>query len=155
LETFVVGAHPYWYIEKYQPNIDQTLHQLREREFRAGRYNPMMPFLEFPVHANSPAPGAGHTTIDEALLDADADGTRSILDLNYISDEPEFGAVCPMPDEMIEEIFGTTQPTRAQFEQAYDFWENEIFENRGQGVYVILYKNGRPDEIVFAGYSFD
>ncbi len=150
-----MGAHPYWYIEKYEPDINQALHQLREREFRAGRYNPMMPFLEFPVHAHSPAPGAGHDTIDEALLDADADGTRSILDLDHLSEEPEFGAVCPMPDEMVEELFGTTQPTREQFTQTDDFWENEIFEERGQGVYVILYKNGRPDEIVFAGYSCD
>jgi hypothetical protein len=26
---------------------------------------------------------------------------------------------------------------------------------RGQGVYIILYRDGQPDEICFAGYSFD
>lgn len=33
----------------------------------------------------------------------------------------------------------------------------ELFEGmgRGQGVYIIAYKNGLPDEIFFGGYSFD
>ena len=150
-----MGAQPYWYIVKYQPNINQALQQLRQREFRAGRYNPMMPFLEFPVHTNSPAPGPGHDSIHEAIIDADADGTRSILDLDHLATEPEFGAVCPLPNHLTLELFGTLHPTRAQFEQAEDFWENEFFEERGQGVYVLLYQNGQPNEIVFAGYSCD
>jgi hypothetical protein len=33
-----------------------------------------------------------------------------------------------------------------------DFME-EI--ERGHGVYIILYLDGKPDEICFAGYSFD
>jgi hypothetical protein len=33
----------------------------------------------------------------------------------------------------------------------------EFFEDveRGQGIYIILYREGQPDEILFAGYSFD
>jgi len=26
---------------------------------------------------------------------------------------------------------------------------------RGQGAYIIIYKDGAPDDILFAGYSFD
>lgn len=150
-----MGAHPYWYIVKHQPDIHRVLQQLRTREFQAGRYNPMMPFLDFPIDAHSPAPGPGHESIADALLDADAEGTRSILDLDHVTDQPEFGAVCPMPPPMLIDLFGTLHPTRANFEECAEFWENAIFEERGQGVYLILYKNGQPDEIVFAGYSCD
>jgi hypothetical protein len=27
--------------------------------------------------------------------------------------------------------------------------------DRGEGVYIVIYKNGAPDELLFAGYSFD
>jgi hypothetical protein len=84
--------------------------------------------------------------------DADADGTRSILDLDHISDEPDLGAVTPVPADELERLFGTGQPTHEMIEQS-----EELFEtlDRGQGIYIIAYKNGRPDEIFFAGYSFD
>ncbi|MDX6693526.1 MAG: hypothetical protein QOF02_1129 [Blastocatellia bacterium] len=34
---------------------------------------------------------------------------------------------------------------------------DELYEKleRGQGVYIIAYKDGQPSEIFFAGYSFD
>jgi hypothetical protein len=35
-----------------------------------------------------PAPGAQHDSIDEAREDADADGTRSILDIDDVSEAP-------------------------------------------------------------------
>jgi hypothetical protein len=41
--------------------------------------------------------GAQHASIEEAFEDADADGTRSILDLDHFSEEPDFGAVTPLP----------------------------------------------------------
>jgi hypothetical protein len=149
-----MGAEPYWYFEKYKSDVDTVLHELRKREFEAGRYNPVIDFPceLFPIGPHSPAPGAGHTSIEEAMEDADADGTRSILDLDHVAEEPEFCAVTPLPDEMLEELYGTTQPTRAMVEPNMDFLEDI---ERGHGVYIILYKDGKPDEICFAGYSFD
>ena len=148
-----MGAHPYWYVTKYTPNPDAALQALRQREFRAGRYNPVMPFLQFPVGPQSPAPGARHATIEEAFEDADADGTRSILDIERCADEPDFGVACPMDDEVLEEFFGTTRPTRQQvLDSMFDFFEDL---ERGQAIYVTLYKDGKPDEYLFAGYSYD
>jgi hypothetical protein len=147
-----MGADPYFYFVKYEPDVDTALQELRQQEFRAGRYNPVMPFLQFPVSAHAPAPGAQHATIEEAFEDADADGTRSILDLDHISDEPDFGAVTPIDEERLEELYGTTQPTRAMIEANMDFFEDI---DRGHGIYIIAYKDGEPDEILFAGYSFD
>jgi hypothetical protein len=143
-----MGAVPYSYIVEYQPDVDAALQELREREFRAGRYNPVVPF---PFQAGSSAPGARHRTIREALRAAGADGTRSILDLGRIAEEPELGAVARLPDEVLLQLYGTTRPTRAKVEQG----AHSEYMERGQGIYIIIYRDGQPDEILFAGYSYD
>jgi hypothetical protein len=147
-----MGAHPYWYVTKYTPDPETALQELRDREFQAGRYNPVMPFLSFPVGPNSPAPGAQHDSIEEAFEDADADGTRSILDIQSVGDEPDFGVACPLDDDFLQELYGTTRPTRAMVLDNMEFFE-EL--DRGHGIYITLYRDGRPDEYLFAGYSFD
>jgi len=86
------------------------------------------------------------------MEDSDADGTRSILDLDHLSDEPEFCAASPLDEEHLRALYGTTRPTRAMLEQNMDFFEDI---ERGHGIYVVAYKDGQPDEILFAGYSFD
>jgi len=147
-----MGAHPYYYFVKYNPDINAALQELRQREFKAGRYNPVIRFLEFPIGPDSPAPGARHASIRKALKDADADGTRSILDIDHISVRPEFNAASPLPPNELVRLFGTEQPAHEMIEQSDQLWE--ILE-RGQGIYITVYKDGRPDEIYFAGYSFD
>ena len=147
-----MGGHAWFYFVDYEPDINAALQKLREREFRAGRYNPVVWFPEFPVKPDSPAPGAGHDTIEEALEDADADGTRSILDMMRVSDSPDYFAVAPLPEEDLVAHFGTDKPTREMIEKA-----DELFDQleRGQGVYIVIYKDNQPSEIFFAGYSFD
>jgi hypothetical protein len=149
-----MGAEPYWYFEKFDGDVDATLQSLRQREFAAGRYNPVIAstWRLFPIGPNSPAPGAQHPSIQEAMEDAEADGTRSILDLDHVADEPDFCAVVPLADDVLKGLYGTTEPTRAVVEANMEFFEDI---ERGQGVYIILYANGKPDEICFAGYSFD
>jgi hypothetical protein len=147
-----MGAHPYWYTVKYNENVDAALHSLREREFRAGRYNPVMPFIDFPITPTSPAPGAQHVTIAEAMEDADADGTRSILDIDHVDDEPDFCTASPLADHVLEALYGTAHPTREDVEANMEFLADL---DRGHAVYITLYRNGQPDEILFAGYSFD
>jgi hypothetical protein len=147
-----MGAHPYWYTVKYRPEIDAALAELRQREFLAGRYNPVMPFIDFPITPASQAPGAQHKTIAAACADAEEDGTRSILDIDAISDEPEFGAATPLAPDLLESLYGTTEPTAEMVENNMDFLE-EV--DRGQAVYIVCYTAGTPSHILFAGYSFD
>jgi hypothetical protein len=146
-----MGAVPYRYFVKYQPDIAAALQELREREFRAGRYNPVLRFPPFPVGPDAPAPGAQHRTIQTAVRAAGADGTRSILDLEFVSGEPRFGAVAALPDETLLTLYGTTRPTREMIEQGTD---SEYLE-RGQGIYIVHYREGQPDGIFFAGLSCD
>jgi hypothetical protein len=136
-----MGAEPYYYFVKYNLDVDAALQELRQREFEAGRYSPVISHLEFPIGPDSPSPGAQHSSIEEALEEADDDGTRSILDLDHVSEEPDFCAVAPLPSEELERIFGTEQPTHEMIEQ-----NDELFESmeHGQGVYIIAYKAGQP-----------
>jgi hypothetical protein len=147
-----MGAEPYFYFVKYDEDIDSALQELREREFEAGRYNPVIPHLNFPIGPDSPAPGAQHESIEDALEESGEDGTRSILDLDHISDEPEFGGVTPLTTEQLEGLFGTEQPTHEMVEDNGDIFENI---ERGHGAFIVVYKRGIPDENFFVGYSFD
>jgi hypothetical protein len=154
LQEPIMGAEPYWYFEKFDPDLTAVLNALREREFEAGRYNPVIPFLSklFPLSANSPAPGRQHESIEDAFEEAAEDGTRSILDLYQIGDKPDFCTAAPLRPKTLKKLYGTEHPTRAMVEQNRGFFDNI---ERGHGIYIILYKDGKPDEICFAGYSFD
>jgi hypothetical protein len=132
-----MGAEPWDYFVPYEEDIDAALQKLRRREFEAGRF-----------HRSELKPA----TIEEALENADADGTRSILDIATVSDSPEFCAVSPLPQERLRELYDTEQPTREMIEENMDFFE-EI--ERGQGIYILVYEGTKPSEIFFAGYSFD
>jgi hypothetical protein len=162
-----MGASPYFYFTPYQQDVQAALDGLREQEFRAGRYDPAMSMADppsymfqfrFPPSAGSPAPGARHASIEEAVAAGEADGTRSILDIERIAEEPDFAAACALPPDQLIALFGTAEPTRERVEKVLikeggdGFWE-EI--RRGHARYIILYGDAGPQEIFFAGYSVD
>lgn len=147
-----MGGHPWFYFARYQPDINAALVTLRKKEFEAGRYNPVIPFPDFPVAADSATPGAQHSSIEAARNAADADGTRSILDMERVGLSPDYGVVVRFPNEQLIELYGTDKPTREMVEQNLDFLDDI---ERGQGIYFVTYQGEEPSEIVFAGYSYD
>jgi hypothetical protein len=60
-----MGAHPWFYFIPYEEDITKGLETLREREFKAGRYNPSEPFPRFPVDPRH-VPGSKHSSIEAA-----------------------------------------------------------------------------------------
>ena len=154
-----MGASPYYYFVDYEADIQQALDSLRRREFEAGRYHPVIIYPDFPITAKSPGYGTIHASIDEALNAADAIGTRSILDLESVVEEPyekdidAYGEVRPLCDSTLIEFFGSTRPSVTALEEAkFDLMEDL---ERGVGIYVIGYENESPSTILFAGYSYD
>ncbi len=147
-----MGAHPYYYFVEHQPDVEAALQDLRQREFRAGRYNPVQPFPHFPIRPDSPAPGAKHRSIDEAREAAAEDGTRSILDIAAVSDVPDFCVAAPLGKEELERYFGTDQPTKEMVSRQLDFLASI---ERGHCIYFTVFEAGQPSELFFAGYSFD
>jgi hypothetical protein len=143
-----MGAEPWDYFVPYRGDIAGALEALRQQEFSAGRYN--MGWRGVPA-----------SSIAEAIENADADGTRSILDIVVIAETPfdldsgdyPFGTVVPLSDDQLLEHCGTTKPSRADLKKAGGFPE---WVDRGFGVYIIVHDDsGRPSEIYFGGYSYD
>jgi hypothetical protein len=168
-----MGSNPYFYFTPYRKDIQVALEGLRQMEFKAGRYDPAMQAADppsymfqfnFPPNDASPAPGAQHGSIEEAMDAGAESGTRSILDIMRITDEPDYEAACPLSSGELTELFATTQPTRDLIERVligcghtsgdfdWQFWERI---DRGQGRYIIVYEDSEPREIFFAGMSWD
>ncbi|MBN1409523.1 MAG: hypothetical protein JW969_01670 [Spirochaetales bacterium] len=132
-----MGGEVWQYFVPHQDDIKKALHDLKEQVFRSGKYR-----------GSASAPGS----IDEAIESMGEIGTASILDITHISESMEPCAVSPFSEEDLEYFFDTTMPTHETIERNHDFWDDI---ERGCGVYIIVYKNGKPDEIFFGGYSFD
>jgi hypothetical protein len=147
-----MGGHSWLYFVAYQPDIDSALQELRRQEFAAGRYNPVQRYLNTPITSDSPAPGFQHVSIQAAVQAAGSEGTRSILDMQRIGRESKDGVVTPIPTQRLLELFGTQQPTREIIEANDGFFENI---ERGRGVCIVVYADGQPTELCFAGYSYD
>lgn len=166
-----MGSHPYFYVTPYQADLNAALQNLRQQEFRAGRYYPAVaePWdLPFPPTATSIAPGAQHPSIEAALEAAADSGTGSILDIQTIATTATFLAASPLAEPDLIALWGTQQPSPNQlidlllegmidphdpsFDVEADFWE-EI--GRGEARYIVLYADGEPSAIFFVGYSVD
>jgi hypothetical protein len=132
-----MGAEPWSYFVPYEADTQAALEKLRECEFRASRFR-----------GSELKP----STIEEAVENMDADGTASILDMTHVAEEPDFCAVTRLPMDELLRLFGTDEPTREMIVAQQDFYEDI---QRGHGIYIVTYKNGRPSELFFAGYSFD
>ncbi len=148
-----MGGHAYYYAVPYESDVNNALQALRTREFEAGRYNPVVPFLDFQTDASlTLSPGKQHASIQEALEASDADGTRSILDIERIGARPDFGVAVQLSSERLRELYGTDKPSREMVAMNMDFFE---WIERGQGIYFVLFQNEKPSEIFFAGMSYD
>ena len=128
-----MGAEPYDYTVPYEPDIQAALDKLRRRVFESKEFNG----AEF----DPPTPEA-------AFELTEADGTRSILDISRISDQPDFCCAAPLSSEELERYFGTQKPTKVMMQESGDFWEDL---ERGMARYVILYEGDEPKEIYFRG----
>jgi hypothetical protein len=139
-----MGADPWHYFTPYRADLNEALHNLREQEFRAGRYGseycfnqtisalqqsigvdlPSIP-EELVRVANQTKPSADELIEEygslqaaiEAVLERSApDGTQSILDMEVISNESAISSVCPLTETELQEIFQTVRPTREMIE---------------------------------------
>jgi hypothetical protein len=150
-----MGGHFWSYHVPYQQDLNAALQALRDSEFKAGRFwqpTEVMPGFLGRLLGQGPSKPKPPRDIREALKIADATGTRSILDMERISDTPDYGAVCRLTPDQLKEFFGTEQPTQEVIEKSDEFIESL---ERGQGVCIVLYRGGKPDGLYFAGYSYD
>ena len=149
-----MGGHFYYYFVPYHEDINAALQALRKQEFEAGRYNPAIPFPfdDWPSQTPGPAQGPKHASIKAALEASEADGTRSMLDMERVGTRPDYGVVVQLASNKLDDLYRTSKPTHQMIKENLDFFE-EI--ERGQGIYIVVYEGDRPSELFFAGISYD
>ncbi len=178
-----MGASSWSYYIPYQQDIAQALQELRQRVFEAGDYNRLWLYLEVPeeafdaldeiswtgtdqqlveelaqvlaekqIHVALPKPPQ---TIKEAEERSDAQGTQSVLDIERIASQPGMAVATALPRNVYLQFFGTEKPTREMIERAVKMKGLLDDVERWQAIYVIAFKNDRPDEIFFGGWSGD
>jgi len=147
-----MGASPYWYFVPYREDFNSALLELKQKEFAAGRYNPVVMFPEFPVTDSTVSAGAQHSSIEEAAEDAMEDGTRSILDLNEVSETDDYCVARILSPQELLKYFGTEKPEKQQVENNFQLFEDV---ERGKGFCIVVHQNQKPAELFFVGYSFD
>jgi hypothetical protein len=132
-----MGGMAWSYFVPYQENIEKALQELRERIFKSKQYR---------------GSEVNPISIEEALSLTEEVGTASILDIMHVSENQEYSSVSPLLNDDLNYFFNTTMPTHEMIEQNQDIYDDI---ERGCGIYIIVYKNEKPDEIYFAGYSID
>ncbi len=147
-----MGAHPYWYLIPYEENLNHALEKLRYREFKAGRYNPVVPFPKFPITDDSESPGPQHSDINLPLNEMEYKGTRSILDLMRVSHDNDYCTARILTQQELIKYFGTEKPSAGDVENNPSFFDDV---ERGKGLCIIIYENDSPSDLFFVGYSFD
>jgi hypothetical protein len=179
-----MGASGWYYFTPLRGSVARSLEVLRRRVFECKEYGspaqhswdamspaerddamrelldaippeqrePMRALVEYKLTERGEAPEPA--SIEELLERRGEDGTHSILDISRgLSEAPEFAAAFPMPDSVKRDLYGTIEPTRPQVE-GHAMERNEQLE-RWQCWYVLVYKDGRPEEVYFEGCSGD
>jgi hypothetical protein len=132
-----MGAEPYQYLVDYEEDVQNALNRLRQQVFESGQFN---------------GADLNPSTPEEALELAEEEGTRSILDIMSIADQPEYFAAAPFSTQELQGYFGTDRPTAATVAGSDLFWDDL---ERGMARYTIIYEADAPRQILFVGYSFD
>ena len=138
-----MGASGWSYFTPYTKDPNKALDALKAKVFEAGEFFKL-------------DPTAQPSSIEELLKMNETEGTHSILDMVHgcsARDGWSFGVLHPLPNEILEDLLGTSRPTHDQVDAA----RTELGRQRDRwiGTYVVVYKDDEPDEYFFTGYSGD
>jgi hypothetical protein len=162
-----MGASGWDYIEPFDTDLATTLANLRRRVFDEGAFV-WYDAIPRPARiadldalfdeigemsedlSGSPFDAADPRSI--TMIDLAACGTHSILDVRTVGPR---GDVQVMPEVRVVELFGSAQPSRADFERVADRVFDEI-EDSWNGLCVVLHdETGTRTEVAFWGISGD
>jgi hypothetical protein len=87
------------------------------------------------------------------LKRAGESGTHSILDIERVSEQPEFGVAAPLSADSLRQTFGTDAPTHEEVERHWADVAERL--GRWQACYLVVYRGGEPHEYAFIGCSGD
>ena len=154
----------YWsYFVRYEEDVEAAMQKLRSEIFRTGKYTRSRDvFSQEEIDDDSELALEimqleEPETIEELLEQEEESGTNSIIDITHVSQIREFCVASPMPTKSLRDLFGTDIPTHEMVEtkRYLDLAAHPLTCEKWMGVYFIVYRDGRPDEIFFAGVSGD
>ena len=167
-----MGASSWSYFVPFQDDVNEALQELRRNVFQNDEYYTEAKFLTSMLNEkgvrerlspesiqrfqdrmmqlrDQPPP----STIQELMQINGDSGTHSIIDIQGVSERPEFRKISPLPSQILVKLFGTERPIREIVEQKIS--EIQVLCGTWQGVYVIVFQNDLPSEILFTGVSGD
>lgn len=153
----IMGASGWDYRVPYSGSVEATFTAVQEQVLAGDEY--IWPF-DRPAEASVPRPTSLAALKAAKEIDEFWDeGTHSILDVERVdadADDP-FATIRPLDAEELDELFGTRQPSAADFDRVYHDTSllDDVLEERWTGRSVVIYRDGRPDEVFFWGYSGD
>jgi len=154
-----MGASGWEYVVPYQPDLGAALDALRHRVFASGEY--LKPSFYGDVF-DLPEPASVEDLLEQEQYweFMGTSGTHSIIDVPAAvpaDAEDAFGAIRPLSDAECAELFGVTQPGRADYEllasseRLHDYVTGGRWTRRA----AVLWADDAPSEILFWGISGD
>src|SRR5215472_6656609 len=152
-----MGASGWGYVIPYQKDLRAALDALRHQVFASGDY--IKPSFYGGVF-DLPDPASLEDLLGQERYweFMGTSGTHSVIDVQAVvaaDASDEFGAIRPLSDEECGELFGTAQPSRADYdalsdsERLYDY----VTGGRWTGRAAVLWTDASPSEIAFWGIS--
>ena len=143
-----MGASGWKYRGEFDGDPVKTLHAIQKRIFESGDY------LWEEEDDDEPRPA----TVEELweIESVQESGTHSLMDVSEFvlpDAEPGIGAIRPLNPAELVALFGTEQPTVADYDRIGDMDLPE--QPRWTGKCAVLYENGKPVELALWGNSGD
>ena len=172
-----MGASAWSYFTPYKDNVQESLDELRQKVFSEGKYyrpdfsDLPETFEEWVKQDNLKVPkdkveswkedfyamkresNKIPQSIEELIELNQESGTHSIIDITEISNKTSEDESGTLSREDLIRIFGTDMPTRKMVEKKADHLLD--FRGRWLCTYIVVYKEDRPDEFFFTGFSGD
>ncbi|GAB3880959.1 hypothetical protein GCM10029964_036220 [Kibdelosporangium lantanae] len=162
-----MGASGWDYRVSYAGSVETSLLALQEQVLASGDF--LWPWEDYDPDEDEdivPRP----TTMAELNAAKEIEefwdaGTHTILDVDRMvaGDDDEIGGIRPLTDDELTEWFGSVEPSAADFERVPMHIQrvgetgtlSDLTETRWTGRSVVLYRDGKPAEVVFWGFSGD
>lgn len=92
-------------------------------------------------------------TIDSLREEQAEDGTGTVIDVFDLSEDREPGFAAPAEAHVLEEAFGTAEPSRDLVDERWSGLAEQL--DRGDAVYFEVFEAGEPSEWCFVGCTGD
>lgn len=159
-----MGASGWDYRVPYVGTIEETFVAAQEQVLASGDY--IWPWGEVDPddEDDEVAPRPSSLTALKAAKEIEEfwdEGTHTILDVDRITaaGADEFGAIRPLTAAELTQLFGTEQPSGADFDRVYQpdlaAPRAELMPTKWTGRSLVIYRDGAPDEVYFWGVSGD